>query len=71
MKAETLPLAFGALGVGYFAVTQLRKPDPNDVAAFALWERHARDAKVGLFAGLGAATVLWLARAQPQRRAAR
>jgi hypothetical protein len=68
VKAETLPLAFGALGVGYFAVTHLRKPEPTDIVAVRRWESHARDAKVGLVAGLAAAAVLWFAR--PTRRVA-
>ena len=61
-KGAMLPLAFGVLGVGYFTATQLRKPTSEDLHALADWQRHLRDAKIGLFAGLGAAAVLWLLR---------
>jgi hypothetical protein len=61
-KGAALPLAFGALGVGYFVATQLRKPTIDDMHSLAQWQRHARDAKVALVAGLGAAAMLWLLR---------
>lgn len=62
-RHATLPLTFAALGVSYFAVTSLRKPSASvDRHTFELWERHERDAKIALFAGVGAGAVLWWSR---------
>lgn len=69
MKGAALPLALGALGVGYFVVTQLRRPSPADPSAHAQWERHARDAKVGLIAGLAAAAILLASKPKKSARA--
>jgi hypothetical protein len=67
-KGAALPLTFGGLGVGYFLLTYLNRPSEADPVARAAWERHARDAKVALFFGLAAGTILWVARPQPQAR---
>ena len=62
-RHATLPLAFAALGVSYFAVTSLRKPSASvDRHTFELWERHERDAKVAMGAGLLAGAILWWTR---------
>jgi hypothetical protein len=71
-KDAVLPLGFAALGASYFALTYLRRPPLpalpfgpvrlNDLHALAEWERHARDARFALFAGLGAGGVLWFLR---------
>jgi len=57
---NVLPIGLAALGTGYFAWTMFQKP--ADVArnptALATWERHKRDARFALFAGLGAAGLL-------------
>ena len=58
-RHATLPLAFAALGVSYFAVTTLRRPSASDRRGLELWERHERDAKIAMFAGLGAGAILW------------
>lgn len=58
-RSETLPFAFAAIGVSYFAVTALRKPDSHDRAALDLWERHLRDAKFAAVAGVAAGGLLW------------
>jgi len=61
-KSAALPLAFAVLGTSYFALTMLRKPHVADRQAVELWERHKRDATIGLIAGLGASAVLWWSR---------
>jgi hypothetical protein len=61
-KKAMLPLAFAGLGVSYFALTNLRRPPTDDALGMALWERHSRDAKFALLAGLGAGVVLWWTR---------
>jgi hypothetical protein len=61
-RHATLPLAFAALGVSYFTVTALRRPSASDRRALELWERHERDAKIAMFAGLGAGAILWWTR---------
>jgi hypothetical protein len=68
-KDAMLPLLFAGVGTGYFAVTVLRKPDvprdhllERDLQALAAWERHKRDATIGLVAGLAAAGLLWATR---------
>jgi hypothetical protein len=58
-RDHVLPLAFCALGVGYYVVTALREPERGNIQAAQLHERHKRDARIGLFAGLGAGVVLW------------
>jgi len=50
-----LPLAFAGLGAAYYLLTLSRKPHAPD----PLWERHMRDAKFALGAGLGAGALLW------------
>ena len=50
---KVLPIGLAALGTGYFAWTMLQKP--KDPRALATWERHKTDARIALFAGLGAA----------------
>lgn len=57
---KVLPISLAALGTGYFAWTMLRKP--ADSRALPQWERHKSDARVALFAGLGAAGLLLLFR---------
>jgi hypothetical protein len=66
-RSAALPIVFGSLGVGYFAATYIARPDASNIEARALWQRHAADAKIALVAGLGAAVVLWLARAPRER----
>jgi len=61
-KKAVLPLAFAGLGVSYFVLTSLRKPPAVDTFGTALWERHERDAKFALLAGLGAGIILWVSR---------
>ena len=61
-KNAALPLALAGLGATYFAITILRRPSDADRQALELWERHKRDAKVALIAGLGAGAVLWWTR---------
>jgi hypothetical protein len=61
-RKAALPLAFAGLGVSYFALTALRRPPAADVLATQLWERHERDAKFALLAGLSAGVVLWWTR---------
>jgi hypothetical protein len=70
-KDAALPLGFAALGASYFALTYLARPHVpgmeehvrlSDLHALAEWERHARDARFALFAGLGAGGLLWLLR---------
>jgi hypothetical protein len=58
LATKILPIGLAALGTGYFAMTMLKKPVGAGPAALAEWERHKRDARIGLFAGLGAATLL-------------
>lgn len=53
---KVLPIGLAALGTGYFAWTMLQKP--KDPRALATWERHKTDARIALFAGLGAAGLL-------------
>lgn len=53
---KVLPIGLAALGTGYFTWTMLQKP--KDPRALALWERHKGDARIALFAGLGAAALL-------------
>jgi len=59
---KALPIGFAALGTGYFAMTMLRKPEPSNRVALEQWERHKRDARIALFAGLGAAGLLLVMR---------
>jgi hypothetical protein len=60
---KVLPIGFAALGTGYFAWTMLQKPaDVRSAADVVAWERHKRDARIALFAGLGAAGLLLLFR---------
>jgi len=69
-RSDVLPLTFAGLGVGYFAVTYLQKPTLPSPRDLELWERHKRDARVALVAGLGAGALLWWMRADksaPQR----
>ena len=54
-KLPVLPLAFAAAGVGYYLATLAQKPETEDIA----WERHMRDARFALGAGLGAGVLLW------------
>jgi hypothetical protein len=68
-KEAVLPLGFAALGTSYFILTYLARPALHkdhlllsDLYALAEWERHARDARFALFAGLGAGGLLWLLR---------
>jgi hypothetical protein len=53
---KILPIGFAALGTGYFTWTMLQKP--SDPRALVAWDRHKRDARIALFAGLGAAGLL-------------
>jgi hypothetical protein len=57
---KVLPISLAALGTGYFAWTMLQKP--SDPRALVQWDRHKRDARIALFAGLGAAGLLLLFR---------
>ncbi len=61
---KALPITFAALGTGYFAWTMLQKPADaaRNPGALVTWERHKRDARIGLLAGLGAAGLLLLFR---------
>jgi hypothetical protein len=56
VKVPTLPLVFAAAGTGYYLATLAQKPATDDAA----WERHMRDARFALGAGLGAGALLWL-----------
>lgn len=58
-RKAMLPLAFAGLGASYFALTILRRPPQTDALATMLWERHERDAKFALLAGVGAGAILW------------
>ncbi len=53
---KALPIGLAALGTGYFAWTMFQKP--SDPRALPEWDRHKRDARIALFAGLGAAGLL-------------
>jgi hypothetical protein len=69
-KDDALPLTLAGLGVGYFALTHLQGPLSQRPQDLELWDRHKRDAKVALVAGLGAGALLWWmrsARPEPQR----
>jgi hypothetical protein len=61
-KKAVLPLVFAGLGASYFALTVLRRPSVTDFEAGLLWERHKRDARFALVAGIGAGALLWWAR---------
>ncbi|HYX21717.1 MAG TPA: hypothetical protein VFA98_12805 [Thermoanaerobaculia bacterium] len=50
-----LPLAFAGIGAAYYLTTLAQRPSHPDPR----WDRHIRDAKFALLAGLGAGAALW------------
>ena len=58
-KENALPLTFIGLGTIYFLFTYMKRPHSLDPNAHEQWERHVRDAKVALVAGVGAGAILW------------